>query len=920
MTRFLLLPKQLIFGLCLLIFIPSITFSQSLRGTISDSDSGDPLAGALVRVIGTNLGAYTNADGSFRLEVKQNPPFDIQLAYIGYDTLVYTVKSLSKPLELVLEQDEVQMASVDIFAERRSKLQEDLALTVESIGIETMKNSSEASFYDELANLREVDLLTVSFGFKVVNTRGFNSSAPIRSLQLIDGFDNASPGLNYPVGNFVGIGDLDVEGVDLVIGASSAYFGPGAFNGVINMRSKNPFKYQGLELMIKGGERNYREVLFRYATTLGKKGKRKKWAFKINGAYSLIEDWNAVDYSPSRGAEEDSVGLDNPGGIDAVNIYGDETKGDFSSLFEQIPTRHPGLGVFYRTGYREEDIVDYGSYNLKTSAALHFKPKPNWEIALASNFGMGSTVMQLDNRLKLNDVWLIQNKIEVTYKDRFFLRAYHSEESAGRTYDIIGTAQILQSRWRGNSAWVDGYRNYWFRNIVPKVKALEGFPTLEPPLFEFDFDQANAVLAANQDSLSKWHGMARASQDGAMLMPGTPEYQEVFDDITGTPVSEGGTRLVDRSKLFHVHGEYRFKPGFLDEVVIGGNFRAYRPYSEGTIFSDTSGTIIRNSEYGIYTGAEKSILSDLVKLNFAARLDKNVNYGFLFSPAVSASYQFSENHSIRMSLSYALRNPTLIEQFYYFRVGDVFLLGNLNGYDNLVTLESFDDYRRSQTLDTTLWERFDEDPIVPEKNISSEIAYSGIFFGGRTAVNATYYISRYRDFIGFKIGLQVPNQPIVLLPRIFRFSANAKEITLTTGLSVNINHQINNWLGIKGNYSWNRILVDKDDPLIPAYNTPENKFNIGLSGRNMKIGGIKNWNWGLTFRWIEGYTFESSPQFSGRIPAQYFLSGQIGKDIPKIRSSFKIAGSNLLNRRQNGLYGAPVIGRFVYASWGFQLK
>lgn len=276
----------------ILIFIISLfgnishLHSQTLKGSISDAQTGDLLGGALVKIVNSKEGAYTDAKGRFSLTPKQSTPFDILIAYIGYDSLTYTVKSLDKSIDLVLEPNQLDLESVDIFAERRSKLQEDLSLTVESIGIEVMKNTSEASFYDELANLREVDLLTVSFGFKVINTRGFNSSAPIRSLQLIDGFDNASPGLNYPVGNFVGIPDLDVEGVDLVIGASSAYFGPGAFNGVINMRSKNPFEFQGLDLAVKGGERNYKEVQFRYATALGRKGKRKKWAFKVNGSYA----------------------------------------------------------------------------------------------------------------------------------------------------------------------------------------------------------------------------------------------------------------------------------------------------------------------------------------------------------------------------------------------------------------------------------------------------------------------------------------------------------------------------------------------------------------------------------------------------------------------------------------------------------
>jgi hypothetical protein len=66
---------------------------------------------------------------------------------------------------------------------------------------------------------------------------------------------------------------------------------------------------------------------------------------------------------------------------------------------------------------------------------------------------------------------------------------------------------------------------------------------------------------------------------------------------------------------------------------------------------------------------------------------------------------------------------------------------------------------------------------------------------------------------------------------------------------------------------------------------------------------------------VEGYTFESSPQFSGEIPAQIHLNAQISKRFPKLNSTLKISGSNLLNRQQNGLYGGPKVGRFVFVSW-----
>lgn len=908
-------PYPILLGLFIIFF--QFSFGQNLDGIVFDDNTGEGLVGARVLVKGTTNGALTNSDGQFTLRRLPSQDIELVVTYFGYDTLSYKVKARNKKLRLAMEPSSAYLDEVEITAQRESKMQQELSLTVESINLNTIKNTAEASFYDAMANLRDVDLLTVSFGFKVINTRGFNSSAPIRTLQLIDGFDNASPGLNYPVGNFVGIADLDVEGVDLVIGASSAYFGPGAFNGVINMRSKNPFEYQGLDVEIRGGERQFAQGAFRYASAFGKK---RKWAFKINGIYSIIQDWEAEEYGPSRGSFTDSITADNPGGFNAVNVYGDEPSGDFTSLFEQTPVRHPGLGRFYRTGYREDELINYDSYNFKASAGLNHRFGKDWELALSSNFGMGSTVMQLDNRLKLNNVWLIQNKFELTKGDKFFLRGYHSGENAGRTFDIVTTGLIMQNRWRGNSDWIQGYRNHWKDNYVPRVLDLEGFPGFEPPNFIFDFEKAEEVLAANQDSLMAWHQATRLAQDGARFEPGTEEFQEVFDDITSTAISEGGTRFVDRSKLYHLHGEYRFNPGFFDEVVVGGNYRWYRPYSEGTIFSDTSGTTIETYEYGAYLGLEKSLASELLKVEAVVRVDKNKNYDFLVSPALSFDYRMGVNHKLRTSISYALRNPTLIEQYYYFRVGDIFLLGNRFGYKNMVDFDSFQDYLASPSLDTSLWKRFDVRPLVPEKNTTIELAYDGIFMQGRLAVASTLYFSRYRDFIGFNLGLQVPEQTIVLSPRIFRFSANATEITYTTGFSTRLSYQINDWLSWKGNYTWSRLVSDEDDPLIPAFNTPEHKFNVGLGANRMKIGNVRNINWGFDFRWIESYEFVSSPQFSGIIPAQYFLAGQIGKDFPKLKGSFKIAGSNLLNRRQNGLFGAPAIGRFVYANWTFKLR
>jgi len=96
-----------------------------------------------------------------------------------------------------------------------------------------------------------------------------------------------------------------------------------------------------------------------------------------------------------------------------VNRYGDE----YNSLNDAsiIATIRPGLGIWYRTGYLEKDLVDYDARNLKTRSRVFItkwkKKMLNW--FFASNFGTGTTVYQGDNRYSLKDILFFQNRFEM---------------------------------------------------------------------------------------------------------------------------------------------------------------------------------------------------------------------------------------------------------------------------------------------------------------------------------------------------------------------------------------------------------------------------------------------------------------------------------------------------------------------------
>jgi len=925
---------------------------QTVRGSVINQDTREPLIGAKVLLVPiedeelTNpVGGMTDINGTFQFISPVPPPFDLQVTYIGYDTLVHRVEELGAPIKLTLRESQLNLDAVEITASAFNERQRQSALSIESMSINAIKETPADNFYDGLGNLKGVDLTAASIGFKIINTRGFNSTSPVRSLQIIDGVDNQAPGLNFSLGNFLGASELDVEQVDLIVGASSAYYGPNAFNGVISMTTKDPFIHQGLSAMVKAGERNLAQMAIRYAKSFRNKNGQEKFAFKLNAFYYRADDWVAGNLDEVDLADSLRVGVDNPGGYDAVNRYGDENLNPGPRTYTDPKGQldYPGLRVFHRTGYREIDLVDYDTRNLKLAGAFHYKLQPDLQLIFASNFGTGTTVYQGDNRYSLNNILFFQNRIELRKDDKFFIRAYATHEDAGDSYDAVFTAFRIQENRKSDVDFTRDYRDYWRNEIVPRVEALPGFPeselVVDPVTGDieliYDFDLANQIIDANQDLMQQWHDEARSVADDRYLEPGTPEFEALFNDITSRPITEGrGTRLIDRSALYHIHGEYKFTPAFGD-IIVGANARQYRPISEGSIFSDTlkisrrqqpdgsvlsdtTRTTITNFEFGIYAGMEKVV--DQWRFNATFRMDKNENFDLLFSPAASAVYTMNSNNIFRLSLASAIRNPTLADQFLFYNVGRAILLGNLSGFERLATPESFINFSQAG-LDPERLEYFDVAPIQPEKVRTIEIGYRGTWWQ-RMYIDASYYYSLYTDFIGYNLGLSVRFDERFALPRsvqAYRIAANARDNVTTQGFAVGVNYYFPNGLALNGNYSWNRLNTDSDDPIIPAFNTPEHKFNLGISGRNMQIAGMENIGFNINYKWIEGFLFEGSPQFTGFVPTYDMVDAQINKFFPDLHSTLKIGATNLLNNEQFHVYGGPRVGRLAYVSWLVEL-
>lgn len=922
--------KILIFSLLCLGFVPGLLDAQTtIKGKVRDAESGEDLIGATIVIKGATGGTLTDYEGVFTIKAAALP-VTIIVSYTGYEAQEKLVSSADQRLDIRLSSRSIVMEEAIVVGQRIDDKQKAAPLTIENLDAIAIKQTASVNFYNGLGNLKGVDLTTASLGFTVINMRGFNSTSPVRSLQIIDGVDNQAPGLNFSLGNFLGASDLDVNKVDLVVGASSAFYGPNAFNGVISIESKNPFVNRGLAVSLKTGERNLLEGAFRYADAIKNKAGHAFFAYKLNLFGLRANDWVADNYDPISESEGNQVftAAQNPGGTNAVNIYGDEYSAKFVSTYDS----RAGLNSFHRQGYKEIDIVDYNTKNAKAGVALHFRTNPSKEfdspeLILASNYGTGTTVYQGDNRFSLRGIQFYQNRLEFRKKDKYFLRLYSTNEDAGRSYDPYFTALKLQEASKSNEKWQQAYEFWWVRNDLGAVFKKMKDAGYGPP------EDFNGLLQWQRDNsalLSDYHQQAQAyanqasgsANTEAFYEPGTARYDSLFNEIVSRKnnTRENGTLFYDKSALYHAHGEYHFKPKFLSDWTVGANMRLYRPNSDGTIFNDSMGIRIENSEWGAYTGAEKQ-LGDF-KLSATVRVDKNQNFNLVSTPAASIVWTPRDNNYLRFSFSSAIRNPTLTDQYLNLRVGPATLIGNLEGFNGLISLDGFRDWLENPSL---ALDSFDISPIRPEKVKTFELGYRTTLFN-KLYVDAGYYYNIYNDFIGYNIGVKLPFEKVeifqgtfVNLPLwdqlgVYRVASNASQRVTSQGFSIGLNYYFLDYFMVQGNYSWNRLNTLEADPIVPAFNTPEHKFNLGFSGRDIKTWGRNTLGFMVNYKWIETFTFEGSPQFTGVIPSYDMLDAQVNLTMPSLNSTIKLGASNLLNNKQFQTYGGPRIGRMAYLS------
>jgi outer membrane receptor protein involved in Fe transport len=541
-----------------------VSFAQTtVSGTIND-ESGLPLPGANIIVVGTSSGAISDFDGKFSLTVNQEPPFTIQISSIGFETTTQNITANNQDISVVLSEGSI-LDEVVISASRTPERIFESPVTVERFGIKEIKNTASADFYGGLENLKGVDVNTNSLTFQSINTRGFATFANTRFMQLVDGMDNSTPALNFPIGNLVGMIEPDVQSVELLPGASSALYGANAFNGILFMRSKSPFDHEGISVSLKRGVTTQDAAGANPYTDFGIRMAHKfndKFAAKVNFGFLKGTDWAATSQ-----VDSDMLGgtrATNPN-YNGINVYGDEV----STNIKQVGVALEGLGVLpggasallpdvnvSRTGYNEKHLTNYNAESIKADWGLFYRPFENdFEISYVGKIGTGNTIYQGTNRYNIKNFFQEQHKIEVR-NDNFFARGYVVSDDAGDSYDMVFTGININRAWKDDLTWFGEYAGTYV------LQTLAGATN----------DQA--------------HAAGRAVADTGRFSPNSAGFRDAFNESVNDPDLSTGSKFQDASKYYHGDFNYNFSH-LIDvaEIQVGGSFRQYSLNSSGTIYT-----------------------------------------------------------------------------------------------------------------------------------------------------------------------------------------------------------------------------------------------------------------------------------------------------------------------------------------------
>ncbi len=223
--------------LSLFIFSAETNFAATrgkIKGIVTDASTGDPLIGANVIVIGTNLGAATGVDGEYIILGINAGQYKVKASMIGYETVIQTQVQVEVDRTTIInfnmKPTDVKSAEVVVTA-KRDEVRLDVSASETNLEAKEINDLPFASRVEDLIGMQAG--VTGNLIEGDIQIRGGSSD---ETNVLVDGYstaDTKAGKVSFPVNK------NSIQEIKVMRGGYNAEYGE-ARSGIINIITKNP--------------------------------------------------------------------------------------------------------------------------------------------------------------------------------------------------------------------------------------------------------------------------------------------------------------------------------------------------------------------------------------------------------------------------------------------------------------------------------------------------------------------------------------------------------------------------------------------------------------------------------------------------------------------------------------------------------
>ena len=282
--------------LSLVLALPAAAQEGMLAGTVTDAETGAPVAQAQIQILGGggSRGTISGPDGEYQAELPAGT-YDLVVQLLGYVGARFENVSVagggSTTYDVVLTSTVLALDEIVVSASRAApeKATEAPATTHLVSSVEIAERPTP-TLSDHLRSAPGVDVITTGLQSTNVVVRGFNNLFSGALHLLTDHRLAGVPSLRVNLLHFIPATDEDVERMEVVLGPGSALYGPNTANGVVHVLTKSPLTSQGTSATLGAGEKSVFQGSYRSAFLVS-----ENLGVKVSGQYLSGDDWEHVD-------------------------------------------------------------------------------------------------------------------------------------------------------------------------------------------------------------------------------------------------------------------------------------------------------------------------------------------------------------------------------------------------------------------------------------------------------------------------------------------------------------------------------------------------------------------------------------------------------------------------------------------------